>query len=117
MKIFISHSTKDKWAARRITEDLISLGAEIFLDEKDIETGESIDSSIRKHLKDCNDFLIILSPASLKSEWVLIELGGALALEKKVIPILLYVGANEMPNAINLKLARDINQLNFIMRK
>src|SRR5687768_14778046 len=109
MKIFISHSSKDKWAARRISEDLMTFGSETFLDEKDIETGQSIDSSIRKHLKTCDDFLIIISPASIKSEWVLIELGGALALEKKVIPILLYVGANEMPNAINLKLARDIN--------
>lgn len=109
MKIFISHSSKDKWAARRISEDLILLGAQTYLDEKDIETGQSIDLSIRKNLKDCDDFLIILSPASLKSEWVLLELGGALALEKKIIPILLYVGVNEVPHAINLKLSRDIN--------
>jgi hypothetical protein len=111
MKIFISHSSKDKWAARRISEDLISFGVKTFLDEKDIETGQSIDSSIKKHLKNCNDFLVLLSPASIKSEWVLIELGGALALEKKVIPILLYVGANEMPQALNLRLARDINSI------
>jgi hypothetical protein len=113
MKIFISHSSKDKWAARRISEDLISLGAITFLDEKDIETGQSIDHKIQKNLKDCDDFLIILSPASIKSEWVLIELGGALALEKKIIPILLYVGANEIPQVINLKLARDINSINL----
>lgn len=111
MKIFISHSSKDKWAARRISDDLISLGVDTFLDEKDIETGQSIDSSIRANLKNCDDFLIILSPASIKSEWVLLELGGALALEKKIIPILLYVGANEIPQAINLKLARDINTI------
>jgi hypothetical protein len=82
-----------------------------FLDEKDIETGQSIDTSIKKHLKDCKDFLIILSPASIKSQWTLIELGGAIALDKKVIPILLYVGANEIPQVINLKLARDINSV------
>ncbi len=111
MKIFISHSSKDKWVARRISEDLISLGHKTFLDEKDIETGQSIDSSIQKHLKGCSDFLIIVSPASIKSDWVLIELGGAIALEKKIIPILLYVGTNEMPQVINLRLARDINAI------
>lgn len=111
MKVFISHSSKDKWAARRISEDLVALHAETFLDEKDISTGESIDSSIKSNLKDCDDFLILLSPASIKSAWVLIELGGAFALEKKVIPILLYVGANEIPKIINLKLARDINDI------
>lgn len=111
MKVFISHSSKDKWAARRISEDIESVGVDTFLDEKDIKTGESIDGSMKEHLSDCDDFLILLSPASLKSEWVLIELGGAMALGKRVVPILLYVGVNEIPKAINLKLARDINDV------
>lgn len=111
MKIFISHSSKDKWAAKRISSDLVALGAETFLDEKDIQTGQSIDHSIKQHLKSSDDFLIIISPASIKSEWVLIELGGAIILEKKIVPILFYVGANEIPQVINLKLARDISNI------
>jgi len=111
MKIFISHSSKDKWAARRIAKDLDALGCSVFIDEKDIKTGESIDAAIRTNLVDCDHFLILISPASLGSEWVLLELGGAIALSKTVIPILLYVGVNEVPQAINLKLARDINEL------
>ena len=111
MKIFISHSSKDKWVARRISEDLISRGAITFLDEKDLQTGISIDEAIKSNLKDCDDFLIIISPASLKSEWVLIELGGAFALEKRIIPLLIYVGANELPQVINLRLSRDINNI------
>ena len=117
MKIFISHSSKDKWAARRISDDLIEIGSETFLDEKDIKTGESIDSSIKKNLSECNHFLIILSPASIKSDWVLLELGGAFALEKKIIPVLLYVGANEIPQAINLRLARDINTIDLYYKE
>lgn len=111
MKIFISHSTKDKWAARRIAEDLRKIGATTFLDEKDIRSGQSLDESIKANLRDSNDFLILLSPSSLKSKWVLLELGGAIALEKKIVPILLYVGANEVPQIITLKLARDINEI------
>ena len=111
MEIFISHSSRDKWAARRISEDLQKLGATTFLDEKDIRTGHSIDDSIRKGLKTCDNFLLLISPSSLKSDWVLVELGGALALEKQIVPILLYVGANEIPSMINLKLARDINDI------
>jgi hypothetical protein len=111
MKVFISHSSKDKWAARRISKDLVGLGAATFLDEKDIRTGESIDESIKMHLKECDEFLILLSPASIKSPWVLIEIGGAIALEKKLVPILLYIGANEIPHPISKHLARDINEL------
>lgn len=111
MKIFISHSSKDKWAARRISQDIQNLDHEVFIDEKDIKTGESIDGAIKEHLAESDHFLIILSPASIESEWVLLELGGAMALNKKIIPILMYVGANEIPQAISLKLARDINDV------
>jgi transcription antitermination factor NusG len=111
MQVYISHSSRDKWAAHRISEDLISCGATTFLDEKDLHTGHSINESVKNLLKECDDFLILVSPASVKSEWVLIELGGAIALEKKIIPILLYVGANELPQIINLRLSRDINDI------
>jgi len=112
MKIFISHSSKDKWAARTISQKLNSInGVTTFLDEKDIKTGESINSSIQQNLKDCDDFLVLLSPASTKSEWVLIELGGAIALEKNIIPILIYAGVNEIPHILKLNLVRDINDV------
>jgi len=111
MKIFISHSSKDKWAARRISKDLTDMGFQTFLDEKDIKSGEPIDEAIRGHLKDCDDLLILLSPASLNSHWVLIEVGGAMALGKRIVPVLLYLGANEIPSPISKHLARDINEI------
>jgi hypothetical protein len=111
MKVFISHSSKDKWAARRIAKDIDQLGAGTFLDEKDIKTGESIDNKIQENLIKCQDVLILISPASINSQWVLIELGGAIALKKNIIPILLYVGVNDIPFAINKLLGRDINEI------
>lgn len=110
-KVFISHSSRDRWAARRINEDLQRIGASTFLDEKNIETGASIDVAIRDHLGGCDDFLLLVSPISVRSEWVLLELGGALALGKNVVPILLYVGVNELPKAVSLRLARDISDI------
>lgn len=84
-------------------------GHNTFLDEKDIKTGDSIDASIQEHLKDSDHLVILLSPASVTSHWVFIELGGAKALGKRVVPILFHVGANEIPQAISQLLARDIN--------
>ncbi|HEV7376593.1 MAG TPA: toll/interleukin-1 receptor domain-containing protein [Pyrinomonadaceae bacterium] len=111
MKVFISHSSRDKWIARRISQDLNAIGVGTFLDEKDIKTGASIDDMIGEHLKDCDDCLMLLSPSALNSHWVLIEIGGAKALGKRLIPILLHVGANEMPAPITKFLARDINDI------
>ncbi len=111
MKVFISHSSTDKWIARQICRHLEDLDIEAFLDEKDIETGDSINDAIQTHLTDCDEILLLLSPASLKSDWVLIELGGAKALKKRLVPILLHVGPNELPDVLSDELARDINEI------
>jgi len=111
MKIFVSHSSRDRWIARRISQDLVALGATTFLDEKDIETGASIDDEIGKHLRECDELLLLLSPTALQSHWVLIEVGGAKALGKRLVPILLHIGANEMPAPISKHLARDVNEI------
>lgn len=111
VKVFISHSSTDKWAARQICKELEQRGIESFLDEKDIETGDSIDDAVDQHLAECDELLMILSPASLSSAWVLIEIGGARALKKRLVPILLHVGVNELPMPISKGLARDINEV------
>jgi hypothetical protein len=111
MKVFICHSSLDRWVARRLSQDLVALGATTFLDEKDIQTGDSIDDTIHKHLKDADEMLILLSPAAMSSTWVLLEVGGARALEKRLVPILLHVGPNDLPSVISKGLARDLNDV------
>ncbi|HEX2097199.1 MAG TPA: toll/interleukin-1 receptor domain-containing protein [Solirubrobacterales bacterium] len=111
MKVFVSHSSTDKWVARQIAGQLEERGIETFLDEKDIETGASIGDSIQANLAECDELLMVLSPASLKSSWVLVEIGGAKALNKRLIPILLHVGPNELPDVLGDGLARDINEI------
>ncbi len=111
VRIFISHSSTDKWVAQQIANHLVERGLDCFLDEKDIETGDSIDEAIQENLSDCDEVLLLLSPASLKSQWVLIELGGAKVLKKRLVPILLHVGQNELPDVLSDQLARDINEI------
>lgn len=111
MKIFISHSSHDKWVARQLSNLLEQDQHTTFLDEKDIKTGESIDTAIQQHLKDSDHVLLLLSPASLTSQWVFIELGGAKALGKHIVPVLFHVAGNEIPHAISQLLARDINDI------
>ena len=111
MKVFISHSSSDNWVARKISDDLTKIGIETFLDEKDIETGESIDDKIKSQLTNCDEILILLSPSSLNSFWVFIEIGGASVLKKRIVTVLLNVGTNEVPAPLTKYLARDINDI------
>ena len=110
-KVFISHSSADSWIARHIAKDLAALNIETFLDAKDIETGESIDDSIRYHLEQSDELLVLVSPLALKSQWVFMEVGGAHVLGKRLIPILVHVTVSELPLPIARHLARNINDI------
>jgi hypothetical protein len=83
--VFVSHSTKDRWIAKQmatlIEEKGQEYGVKTFLDEKDIEGGESIHESIRENIEGCDEFLVLLSRYSIDREWVLIEIGAAWDLE------------------------------------
>ena len=115
MKVFISHSSTDKWVARQISRLIEADGHTTFLDEKDIKTGESIDLTIQQHLRESDHLLLLITPSSLNSHWVFIELGGAKALGKHIVPILLHVGMNELPGPIANLLAREINDFDVYL--
>lgn len=93
-KAFISYSHQDKDIAKKIGEKLMSLGTDIFIADWDIQPGDSlIEKIFEVGLKDANAFLILLSKASVNSNWVKEELNYATLrrIEKsiKVIPILI----------------------------
>lgn len=117
MLVFISHSSKDRWIARKIANDLdeLGLGIEVFLDEKNIVTGGDINDTINSYLAKANDFLILLSASALKSEWVRKEYYHAESLKKNIIPILLCI--DEIPRIIDNRLARDINDIEEYYRE
>ncbi len=95
--------------ARCIEESGREYGVRTFLDEKDIEGGESIPESIRTNIEDCDEFLVLLSRYSIDREWVLIEIGAAWGLRKRIIAIIDKVAPEEMPGIITPYKAIDLN--------
>ena len=77
LKRFISYSTKDQEFAERLHADLQNKGVRCWFAPHDIQSGkklhEQIDEAIRLHDK----LLLILSPDSMKSEWVKTEIAMA----------------------------------------
>ncbi len=111
--VFISHSTMDRWITKQmasiIEEKGLKYGLKTFLDEKDIEGGESIPESVRKNIQECKEFLVFLSPYSIDRPWVLVEVGAAWALGKHITPITYMVTPEEIPDIIRLHKAIDLN--------
>jgi cellulose biosynthesis protein BcsQ len=92
--VFISHSSINKpWVRERVAEWQAS-GLKVFFDEEAIEPGEIIPYAIERGISNSRKVVLVLTPASLSSRWVAMELSLALfvdpdAAEKFLVPVIL----------------------------
>lgn len=74
MKAFISHSSIDKPFVKRLATDLRTReGIDAWLDKWEILPGDSIPQKLEEGLASARIFILILSPESVKSQWVSYE--------------------------------------------
>lgn len=113
--VFISHSTKDRWIARQIVKELESAGhrygVKAFLDERDIEYGDSISDEIRQNILSCKEFVVLLTRNSVKRAWVLIEIGIALSRKRRIVPVLDKLSTKKIRHIPRWDLAVDLNDI------
>lgn len=91
--VFISHDWRDKEFARKIAADLEVAGARIWIDEAEIAVGEMLIEKIRRGIDEMDYLAVVLSPNSIRSEWVKREIDVAMNQEiegrrVKVLPLL-----------------------------
>jgi hypothetical protein len=91
--IFLSHSHKDKPFAGRLSERLQAHGIRTWLDEAEMHVGDSLILKIETAIREFTYLGVILSRASVSSEWVRKEVHIAMTEEiqgrrVKVLPIL-----------------------------
>lgn len=85
-KVFLSHSHLDKRVARRLLRRLSAHGIRVWLDERALQVGAALTSTIRSQIEDSDAVLVIASQASADSKWVGLELDFAREHGKTVIP-------------------------------
>jgi hypothetical protein len=98
--VFLSYSTSDKDHAREIEDAIQQAGYKVFLAEKCIQPGQNFENEIRQALMFSSEVWLLLSPTSLRSEWVTTEWGAAWALDKKMIPILYRCDVSSLPDRL-----------------
>ena len=82
LKIFISHSAKDKTLADRLAGDLRSAGVEVWYDSDEIVVGDTIVEKIAQGAH-CDSMIILLSPDAVASWMVKQELAMFLSEEHR----------------------------------
>jgi len=75
--VFLSHTQADKPFVEKLADHLKKLGVNVWFDKWEIKVGDSVTWKINDGIRE-NEFLaIVLSPDSIRSEWVKTELSAA----------------------------------------
>ena len=110
MRVFLSHSGRDRWIATQLDRNLRSIGGvETFLDEKDLQAGDRITERCRVEITRCDEMLIVFSSASQQSDWVKAEIGAAWVLGKRIVILLDKLSPRDIPQIVSDYKAFDLN--------
>jgi hypothetical protein len=101
-KAFFCHSSADKTEfADRLAGDLRAAGVDVWYDQWEIAPGDSLRRKVDSGIEGATQFLALITPNSLKSEWVQTELDAGMV--KKIegtcrlIPVLAGVAVDDLP--------------------
>ncbi|MEO0373101.1 MAG: TIR domain-containing protein [Cyanobacteria bacterium P01_A01_bin.17] len=98
--IFISYSTSNRKFAKKLADRLTAY-YDVFIDFSGITGGVEWVSRIDAAICDCDVFIVVVTPESSQSEWVIRETLYAERLDKPCVPVLL---SGELPfRIINLQ--------------
>lgn len=102
---FISYSSDDADLANELHSELLRRGATVFLAEKSIQVGAHWESELVSALRQCKVVVLLLTPNSRSSDWVIFEAGAAWGLEIPLAIARSYVSQTEMPAALGSRQA------------
>ncbi len=92
-----------------MAEKIQALGAECWLDEKDLEGGDIVVDDIIRGIDACHEAIVLVSPNSVNSKWDSFEIGGVRAQHKRVTPVLNNVRHDELAPIQDIK-SIDLNK-------
>ncbi len=102
---FLSHSWEDSKPATELATDLRSQGVDVWLDKWEIRPGDSLRRKIDEGIEKASLFLVLLTPSSLSSEWVQVELDAGMVKrilgQCRLIPILLGTRDEQVPPTLS----------------
>lgn len=98
--VFLSYSAEDGGPAATLQSQLADSGINVFMAAKNLKGGDDFAEQIREALIGAAEVWVLVSPSSLRSEWVITEWGAAWALQKKLVPIFHRCGPADLPQRL-----------------
>jgi hypothetical protein len=87
--VFIAYARSDSPDVHRIAERLRLRGIETRVDIENIPIGSDWAASLERFIRDADTILFVITPAAMKSQFCLMEVEAAVAMNKRILPVLL----------------------------
>lgn len=113
MPIFVSYSHADKAFVENLAVQLVKHEAHVWIDTWELNVGDSILNRVQQAIQDSSALLIILSKASVASEWCKKELNAGLMREldeKRVVVLPVLVEDCDIPMFLREKMYADFRK-------
>lgn len=110
MPVFISYSHADKSFVDKLAAHLVKHNAHVWVDSWELNVGDSILNKVQDAIQDSSALLVVLSKASVQSEWCKKELSAGLMREldeKRIIVLPVLLEDCEIPIFLREKMYAD----------
>lgn len=102
-QIFLSYASADRDVAQKIAEKLRQSNLRVWFDAYKLQAGDSLTARIQDAIMAGDYLVVLLSPDSVRSQWMKRELNASLSLELQsrtitILPVLIADG--EIPSAL-----------------
>jgi hypothetical protein len=108
--VFLSHSSKDRFFARKLAETLKKYGVTVWIDEAELRVGDSLIDKISTAINQADFVAAVLSHNSVNSNWVQKELSLAMSKElagRRIVVLPILIDRCELPSFLSDKLYAD----------
>lgn len=95
-RVFISHSFRDSELARDLAHRLREIGIQVSTDEDVLRPGEDWRHRVSDRLSDADEVVLLLTDNAVANSNVIYEYGVADALDKRVTPVLVTEGVEQV---------------------
>jgi len=107
LRIFVSYSSDDRWFATLLLDRLANHSGVSVFATQNLSAAGDYRRRLKEELRAAGAFLVLLSPRSVRSNWVLYELGAAWALGKPIVAVL-------TDPAVRSKIPIEAHQLSIV---
>jgi WD40 repeat protein len=100
-QVFLAYADADRETAQKIRYSLMREGFTVWINTHDIGTGMDFQAEIARGLEEADNFVYLMSPAAVQSDYCQRELEYAVSLHKRIVPILAAaVEPSQIPAAL-----------------